>query len=322
MKIYDLIIIGLGPAGLTASIYASRYKLNNLIIGKQLAGEIGLAHKVENLPGFKTVSGLEWGQKTLEQVKYLGAEAVTGEVGRIEINKDQAGFRVYLAGDGQSDFTAKALIVATGSERRRLDIPGEKDYLGKGVSYCTTCDSPFFKDKTVVIIGGSDAAVSGVVHTAEFAQKVYLIYRGDQLRAEPAWLDEYRKIEAAGKAEAIYNTNVSEIKGDDQHVTGVVLDTDYKGSSFLQTDGVFVEIGGVPGTGLLKPLGVKIDDIGFTQEAEDMSTNIPGLFVAGDITQHSNILKQAITACAQGALAAASAYKYLKKEQAPRILGV
>ncbi|MBU0618701.1 FAD-dependent oxidoreductase [Patescibacteria group bacterium] len=320
MKMYDLIIIGLGPAGLTASIYASRYKLNNLVIGKQLAGEIGLAHKVENMPGFKTISGLEWGQRTLDQIKHLGAGVITNEVGRIE--KIKAGFRVYLAGDNQPDYESQALIVATGSERRRLNIPGEQEYVGKGISYCTTCDAPFFRDKTVVVIGGSDAAVSGVVHTAEFAKKVYLVYRRDQLRAEPAWLDEYQKISKAGKAEAIYNTNVVEIKGNGQRLTGVVLDKPYKNSVELNCDGVFIEIGGVPGTGLLKPLGVEINDKDFTQEAEDMSTNVPGLFVAGDITQHSNILKQAITACAQGALAAASVYKYLKKEQAPRILGV
>lgn len=320
MKKYDLIIVGLGPAGLTASIYASRYKLKNLLVGKQLAGELGLAHKIENIPGFKAISGLEWGKKTLEQAKNLGAESLVAEVGRVK--KTDQGFKLFLSGDDKADYLAQSLIVATGSERRRLGVPGEKAYVGKGVSYCTTCDAPFFKDKVVVIVGGSDAAVSGAVHTAEFARKVYVVYRGDQLRAEPAWLEEYKKMEAKGKTETIYNTNVKEIKGNGSKVTHLTFDNPYKGTTKFACDGVFIEIGGVPGTSLLQPLGVEIGEDGLVKEKKDMSTNIEGLFVAGDITQHSEILKQAITAMAQGALAAASVYKYLKKETAPKILGV
>ena len=327
MNIFDVIIIGAGPAGLTASIYASRYKLSNLVIGKQLGGELALAHKIENYPGFISISGLELCSKFKEQVERLGARVLLKEVGKIEkvkseklkVKSHSSKFKVYLSKD--EVYEAKALIVATGSERRRLNIPGEKEYMGKGVSYCTTCDAGFFKDKVVALIGGSDSAVSGAIQTAEYAKKVYIIYRKDQLRAEPVWIDKWKEIETAGKGATIYGTNITEILGD-KLVTGIRLDRVYQGNQVLNVDGVFIEIGGVPGTTLVQSLGVKLDETGHAVVAEEMETNIPGLFCAGDMTDKSKIMKQAITAEAQGAIAAGSAYKFIKKEQAPRILGV
>lgn len=315
---YDLIIIGLGPAGMTASIYASRYKLKNLLIGEVLAGELSKGSRIENLPGFISVSGLEWGEKVKKQVEKLGAKVVIGRVGRIE-KKDKE-FKVYT--ETGEEYQAKTLIVATGSERRKLGIPGEKEYLGRGISYCTTCDAPFFRDKRVALIGGSDAAVSSAVHSAEYAKKVYIIYRRDKLRAEPIWLEEWKKIEKKGQGETIYNTNITEILGDGNKVKGVKLDNPYQGKDTLDLDGVFIEIGGVPGTSLLKPLGVNLTETGYVQVNDAMETNLPGLYAAGDITDKSIVLVQAITAMAQGAIAAASAYKYLKGEKAPQILGV
>lgn len=321
---YDLIIIGLGPAGLMASIYASRYKLKNLLIGEVLAGELSKGSRIENLPGFVSISGLEWGEKTKKQVEKLGAKVVIGKVGRIESKKtpkhQNSKFKIYT--ESGEEYQAKTLIVATGSERRKLGIPGEKEYLGKGISFCTACDAPFFRDKTVALIGGSDAAVSGAVHTAEYAKKVYIIYRRDKLRAEPIWLEEWQKIKKKGKGETIYNTNITEILGDGTKVTGVKLDNPYQDKDTLSLDGVFIEIGGIPGTFLLKPLGVNLTETGYVQVNDAMETNLPGLYAAGDITDKSIVLVQAITAMAQGALAAASAYKYLKGEKAPKILGV
>ncbi len=314
----DLIIIGLGPAALTASIYASRYQLKNLIIGEVLAGELSKASRIENLPGFVSIPGLEWGEKVKEQVEKLGAKVVLGRVGRIE--KKGKKFTVYT--EAGEKYQAKTIIVATGSERRKLSIPGEKAYTGRGVSFCTTCDAPFFRDKTVALIGGSDAAVSGAVHTAEYAKKVYIIYRRDKLRAEPIWMEEWNEIEKKGKGETIYKTNITAILGDETRVTGVKLDKPYQGKKSLVLDGVFIEIGGVPGTSLLKPLGVNLTETGYVQVNEAMETNIPGLYAAGDMTDKSVVLVQAITAMAQGAIAAASAYKYLKGEKAPQILGV
>lgn len=313
-KMYDVLIIGVGPAGLTASIYASRYKLNNLLLGKTLGGTIALAHKVENYPGFESIPGLEWSVKTMEQVKKLGAEVVMKGAGRVE--KTETGFKVTT--ETGEVFEGKTLIFAAGSERRKLNIPGENTYLGKGVSYCTTCDAPFFREKTVALIGGSDAAVSGSVHTAEFAKKVYIIYRKDKLRAEPIWIEQARQ---NPKIEAIYNTNITEVLGDGNRVTSVKLDVPYNGSDSLVLDGVFIEIGSVPGSALAASMGVELLDTGHVKVNEVMETNIKGVFASGDLTDRSMALPQMITACAQGAQAAASAYKFLKGQQAPRILG-
>jgi len=323
---FDLIIIGIGPAGLMASIYASRYKLNNLLIGEVLAGELSKGAKIENLPGFISTSGLEWGEKMKEQVEKLGAKVIYDRVGRIEklkIKNEKLKITAFLVKtEAGKEYKAKTLIVATGSERRKLNIPGEKDYLGKGVSYCTTCDIPFFRNKMVTMIGGSDSAVSGAVHAAEFTKKVYIIYRRDQLRAEPVWIEEWREIEKKGKGETVYGTNITEILGDGNKVTGVKLDKTYNGKDKLDLDGVFIEVGGVPGTSLLKPLGINLTETGYVQVNDAMETNLPGLYAAGDITDKSIVLVQAITAMAQGAIGAASAYKYLKGEKAPQILGV
>jgi len=315
MEVYDLIIVGSGPAGLTASIYASRYKLSNLVIGKQLGGELGLAHKIENYPGFTSISGLELAEKWKQQVESFGAKVMAKEAGKIEV---EGGFFKVQVSENEV-YQARALIVATGSERRRLNIPGEKEYMGKGVSYCHTCDGPFFKDKTVVIIGGADSAVSGAVHTAEYAKKVYVVYRKDELRAEPAWVEEWKKLEASGKGETIYNVNAKEILGDGNKVTGVKLDKD---DNVIKTDGVFIEIGSVPGTALVQSLGVSLAENGHVVVNEEMGTNIPGLFCCGDMVDKSAKFKQAIWAMAQGARASASVFKYLKKETAPQIKGI
>lgn len=310
----ELLIIGSGPAGLMASVYASRYKISHLVIGKLLGGTLTMGHRIENFPGFTSISGVELAERMKEQVESLGGEIVFDEV--VKIKKEKKGFGVLTGG---GEFRSQALIVATGTERRKLGIPGEKEYLGRGVSYCTTCDLPFYRGKVVALIGGSDAAVSGAVHAAEVAGKVYIIYRGEKLRAEPVWVKEAL---ANPKIEVIYNTNLKEIVGDGQRVTGVKLDNPYRGKKELALDGIFIEIGGVPGTSLLIPLGVKVDEKGFVVVDERMRTNIPGIFAAGDLTDKSLIIQQAVTACAQGAIAAASAFHYLKGKKAPQILGI
>ncbi|HUS60348.1 MAG TPA: FAD-dependent oxidoreductase [Nevskiaceae bacterium] len=302
---YDVLIIGSGPAGLTASIYASRYKLSNLVIGRVLGGMMTSAHKIENYPGFASISGAELSQKMGEHVKTLGAEILADGVSKIE--KTETGFKVTTE-NGQ-DFEGKVLIVATGTERRKLDVPGEKEYLGRGVSYCTACDIPFFKDKIVALIGGSDAAVSGAIHATAFVKKAYIIYRREKLRAEPVWVEEVLK---NPKIEVIYKTNITEILGDGTKVTGVKLDSPHQGTEKLTLDGVFIEIGGVPGTQLLKPLGVELDEGGFVKVKPDMSTNITGVFAAGDIANIAGEFQQIVTAASEGAMAAFSAFKYLK----------
>lgn len=301
----DLIIIGAGPAGLTASIYASRYQLKNVVLGKTIGGTITLAHKVENYPGFVSISGLELGQKMAEQVKKLGVKILTENVIRLE--KKGSGFR--LATESKQELEGKTVIIATGTARRKLNVPGEKEYLGKGVSYCTTCDAAFFKGKKVSLVGGSNAAVAGAIHLAELADQVFIIYRRKELRAEPIWVERALKIP---KIKVIYETNVIEVLGDGEKVTEVKLDKPYQNQEKIEVDGVFIEIGGVPGSELAKDLGVDLDEKGFVKVKADMRTNIPGVFAAGDIANATGEFRQLVTAVAEGALAADSAYRYLK----------
>lgn len=309
MKSVDLVIVGAGPAGLTAAIYASRYRVSNLVLGEQKGGTIGLAKAVENYPGFERVSGLELTEKFEQQAVKLGSEVVYDPADRAE--KKGEGFEV-MTNSGEK-IEAKSLILATGTQRRKLNVPGETEFLGRGVSYCTTCDAPFFKEKTVVLVGGSDAAVSGAIQAAEYAAKVYIVYRGEVLRAEPIWVE---KALGNPKIEAVYKTNLTAIKG--ERVVGAVeLDQEFKGSRELVTDGVFIEIGGMPGTALAQTLGVELNEAGFVKVSREMATNLPGVFAAGDMTDFWPQFQQLVTAQAMGAVAAASAYGYLKKQTAP-----
>ncbi|MDP2860728.1 MAG: FAD-dependent oxidoreductase, partial [bacterium] len=299
---YDLIIIGLGPAGLTASIYASRYKLRHVVIGKNLGGEMTLASSVENFPGFSAISGLELGQKMTKQAKTLGAEIVYGEIvgaEKIEGGGGSEGFRVRLGGGEERRYEGKTLIIASGTERRKLGVPGEMEFLGRGVSYCATCDATFFRGKTVAVIGGANAAVQAAVHLSEFADRVYIIYRGEALRAEPMWADR-----ATGnpKVEVIYKTNIVRVVGKEgsklkaqsskidttkdkqtsnKTVQAVELDNPYHGNNLLSVDGVFIEAGGVPTTAIAKEMGVELTEAGFIKVNDDMSTSASGVFAAG-----------------------------------------
>lgn len=315
LKSFDLIIIGAGPAGLSASIYASRYRIKHLVIGKELGGAMALASSVENYPGFKKISGMELTKKMTEQVKTLGGEIVNDSVVEFKIQNScpagrQAKFKILTESGRECE--TRTIILATGTRRRELGVPGEKEYLGRGVSYCATCDAAFFRDKTVAVIGGSNAAAMGAVHLTEFAKKVYLIYRRKPLRAEPILKE---RAEKNSKIEIIYETNATEILGDGNRVTGIRLDRPYQGSKKLAEDGVFIEIGGVPGTELVKPLGVELDEKGFVKVASDMSTNVLGVFAAGDIANAAGELQQIITAASEGAIAATSVYRWLTKKE-------
>jgi len=303
--VYDLIIIGTGPAGLSASIYASRYRIPHLLIGSQLGGAMSWAASVENYPGFDKITGFDLAQKMIDQVKKLGIEIKN--TGIIEIKTKGTNFE--LKTESNEQFEAKTLIVATGTQRRKLNVPGEAEYLGKGVSYCSTCDGAFFKGKTVVVVGGSNAAVMSALHLAAIAQKVYLIYRKKPLRADPLWI---QRAEAETKIEIIYETNVLEILGDGQKVTALKLDKTYQGSDQMKIDGIFIEIGGIPGVDLAKKIGMELDERGYIKVKPDMSTNIPGVFASGDVANSTGEFQQIVTAVSEGAIAANSAYKLLK----------
>ncbi len=299
-KIYDLVIIGGGPAGLAASIYASRYKVNHLVIAKEPGGQAVEAHKVENWPGTVSISGLELTQKMREHAKKLGGEIVMDSVSSAAKAEN-----VFAITTHAGQYRAKNLILALGMEYRKLAIPGEEEFKGKGVSYCSACDAPFFKDKITAVVGGGNSAASAAQLLSEYASKVYVIYRGDKLKCDPSYCANFDK---NPKIEIIYSANVKEIKGDGK-VQKISLDKEHKGSNELDLGGVFIEIGSEPGVELTRQLGVSTDDQGYIIVNSDQSTNVPGIWAAGDATTGSNKLRQIVTAAAEGAVAAASVYK-------------
>lgn len=303
---YDLVIIGAGPAGLNASVYASRYGLKNLVVGEIPGGLTTNTHEIGNWLGEEKITGFEFAQKATAHVKSLGVEIKSTLVDQIKKDKDGR-FNLLLA-DG-STIQAKAVLIATGTKHRKLGVPGEKELLGKGVSYCATCDGFFYKGKTVGIIGGSDSAASAAVYMADIAKKVYLIYRKDKLRAETFWVSN---IEKSKNIEVIYNTNVKKIVGREK-IEKVSLDNMYNGKNDLKLDGLFIEIGFTPATALVEELGVGIDEDGYIKVEPDGRTAVQGIWAAGDITTGSNKFKQIITAASEGAICANSIQEYLKR---------
>ena len=319
--IYDLIIIGAGPAGLSAGLFSGRYKMKTAIISKVLGGTPLEAHLVENWPGIKSITGPELSKKMLEQVKALeSVEIITKEITGVKKHKDL--FNVYTNvitnvitsksknKNADHGMRAKSLILAMGNRPRKLEIPGEAEFLGKGVSYCVTCDGPLFQDKTVAVIGGGNSACTGALPLSEYAKKIYLIYRKGCLRADEMVKE---KIEKNPKIEIIYNTNVLEILGKNS-VESVKIDNSYQNKNSLKVQGVFVEIGSVPNIALCQNLGVELDNMNQIKVniRENYSTNISGVFGAGDITDATS-MRQIITAAAEGAVAARGAYDYLQQ---------
>ncbi len=292
---YDIIIIGGGPAGVSASVYAKRYKLNSLLICKEIGGMVSESHIIENFLGFNNISGQELSNKFEEQLKYLGVEIKYNEVTDIEKNGDS-----FLVIDKENNkHETKNIILALGTKKRKLNVPGEDEFLGKGVSYCYVCDSPFFQDKVVSVIGGSDSVAKASLLLSQYANKVYIIYRKTNLRCEPFYLDLIKNKE---NIEIVTDTTVDKINGDNS-VTSVLLSNNNE----LKLDGVFIEIGTIPMTNLTKKLGINLDENGYIITDENQETNIKGIYAAGDITNKR--LKQIITAISQGAIAADSIFR-------------
>lgn len=312
---YDLIIIGAGVAGMTASIYASRYKINHLIFGETPGGQGMLAGQVENYPGYVSIPGPELMQKMIEQVKNYGVEIRQERVEGLEGIEGKEGKKVFKVKMAKGEYQAKTLILALGASFRHLNIPGEDKFLGKGVSYCTTCDAPLFRDKVVAVVGGGDSAVTGAIHAAAFAKKVFIIHRRDEYRAEPTWVEKLRKIK---RIEEVLSNEVKEIEGGER-VEKVILKNPYKGSSSLKVDGVFIEAGQVPSSALAKQLEIELDERGYVKVNPGMETNVPGVFAAGDIAaiQGGILFRQFVTAASDGARAAASVYQYFHKGAVP-----
>lgn len=305
---YDTIVIGAGAAGCSAAIYATRYNLKTLMLGGPMPGGlISEALDVENYPGYLSISGPKLAQNFVDQAVALGAEYKVEIADRITQRDDASTSKSeYVIHTTSGDYVTRSIILATGTHHRKLGIPGELEFAGRGVSYCSTCDAPFFKGKTVAVVGGGNSAVEGAQDIAAHADKVYIIYRS-ALKAAPVYVDRLRSNK---KITEISNMVISRINGD-KTVNSVTLDGLYRGSDTLATDGVFIQIGYAPQNDLAKNLGVEIDIFGYVKVDAGMGTSIPGIFCAGDLNNGSNQLHQQITSAAEGAIAGQSAYRHL-----------
>jgi thioredoxin reductase (NADPH) len=302
---HDLCIIGSGPAGLTASIYASRYKVDHIIVGELTGGLMTSSHKICNYPSEIEITGMELSQKMADHVLQLGAGILAESV--IAIRKTTDWFEIELSGNQL--LKARTVLLTTGTRHKHLGLENEEALTGHGISYCATCDAMFYRNKTVAVIGGSDSANTASLYLAEIASKVIQIYRGNSLRGETAWIEQ---IEKNPKIELVMNTNVTGLTGD-QQLEAVELDRPYQGNTTLKIDGLFVEIGSDPDLKLIQQLQLQTDQKGFIITQPDQTTSLPGVWAAGDITTNSNQFRQIITACSEGAIAAESIFKFMKR---------
>lgn len=295
---YDLIIVGSGPAGLTAAIYAARYKLNVLVIGKLLGGLAGTANKIWNFPSYIEINGIELMLKMNEQVKKLGVEIIGEEVVKVEGSDGN-----FIVKTKKKEYFSKKIVYASGTVHKKLGAKNEDKFLGKGVAYCATCDATFYKDKKVGVVGGGDSALTAALLLSEFANEVIIIYRGaDFKKANPSWVEQ---VEKNKKIKILFNEEVSEINGS-QMVEGVKL----KSGKDLELGGVFIEIGSVPDTYVLSSLKIKRDEKGYIIVDRSQKTSVVGFYAAGDVT--NGVLKQIVIACGEGAVAGFGAYREIK----------
>ncbi len=303
--IYDLIIIGGGPAGISAAIYAARQRLRILLITKDFTGQLGRkAIAIENYLGFEKVSGLNLIKKFENHLKRYKVEILRDKVRKVRKTKEI--FFVLTA--NKKTFQAKTVIVASGADPRPLEVPGEKEFIGRGVSYCTSCDAPVFKDKAVAVIGGGNSAFEAAIALNKWAKKIYILEYGDKVVADKENQEAVKKIK---KIELILRANLKEIKGDKFVKSVIYQDRKTKTDKTLSVEGVFVEIGSQPATSFVKGM---VDFNGRDEiivNAKTGETSTPGLFTAGDVDD--NPYKQIVVAAGEGAKAALSVFKYLQK---------
>lgn len=301
-KKYQLIVVGGGPAGLTAGLYSARAGLTVLLIEKEvIGGQIANADRVDNYPGFpKGISGFGLVQLIQQQAMNHGLETMSGEVTGLT-----SGYGNNMVITTEGDFIAQAVIIAGGLQFRKLEVPGESEFMGRGVSYCATCDGPLFRDKTVAVIGGGDTALTDALSLSKFASRVKIIHRRNQLRASKVLQGRAR---ADSKIEFIWDSVVTEVKGEKKVTDLVLKNTQNDTISLLAVDGVFVAIGLITNTEYLRGV-LPLDEWGYIITTELMETTVPGIFAAGDIRHNS--VKQAIAAAGDGAVAALSAEKFV-----------
>ena len=301
-KSYDVIIIGAGPAGMTAALYASRANLSVLLLDRGIyGGQMNNTAAIENYPGFKSILGPDLAKDMYESATQFGAEYAYGSVESVEDHGD-----VKIVTTDSDTFETKALVIGTGSEYRKLGVPGEDMYGGRGVSYCAVCDGAFFRNKHVVVIGGGDSAIEEGTYLTQLADKVTVIHRRDQLRAQQILQD---RAFANPKMEFVWNSNVTEIIGDDKKVTGVKVNNNKTGEDReIAVDGVFIYVGINPITKPFSDLGIT-DDNGWIETNDHMETKVPGIFAVGDVRKKD--LRQVATAVGEGGTAGQGVYTYI-----------
>lgn len=302
--LYDLIIIGADSAGLMAGIYAARKKLNTLILTKKVGGQSVLTNAIENLPGFETISGIDFISKMRKQTEKYGVK-IEERVEVKEIKKEDKEF-VISTESANMIYRARAVIIATGRKPRALKIPGEKEFIGKGVSFCTICDAPFFSGKDVAVIGSGNSGLESALDLLKYANKIYILESANRIRR-----DEYLcgKLKESGKAQFIVNARAKEIKGEKFVERLIYQDINDGKEKELDVQGIFINIGWLAATDFLTGF-VELNEFGeIIVDCKTMKTSVEGIFAAGDVTD--GIYKQSVMAAADGAKAALSAYNYL-----------
>lgn len=308
-KIYDTIIIGAGPGGLTSAIYTSRANMSTLLIDRGVpGGQLQNTEEIENFPGFSHISGPDLAMKMFEHAQKFGAKYEYGNVENIIKDEETKTFNINA---GSKAYQAKTVVVATGTKYKKLGVPGEEEFTGRGVSWCAVCDGAFYKNKHVVVVGGGDSAVEEATYLTKFASKVTVIHRRDKFRAQPILVERMLKNE---KVEVIYDTVVNEILGTNGKVSGVVLqnasyDGDVKGGSILECDGVFEYVGMDPISDFVKDLKIT-DEFGWIKTNHKMKTSVEGLFAIGDV--RADAIRQVVTATGDGCVAAIEARHYVE----------
>lgn len=302
-KQYDVIVIGAGPGGMTAALYASRANLSVLMLDRGIyGGQMNNTAAIENYPGFSSVMGPDLAENMYQGSTQFGAEYAYGNVEGIE---DHGAIKVVKT--DTDSFEAKAVVIATGSEYRKLGVPGEEAYGGRGVSYCAVCDGAFFKGREVIVVGGGDSAVEEGLYLTQLASKVTVIHRRDQLRAQKIIQD---RAFANDKMNFIWNSNVEEVLGDDQKVTGVKVVNNQTGEEqTIDASGVFIYVGILPKTEQFGDLGIT-DETGWIPTDKDMATKVPGIFAIGDV--RAKDLRQITTAVGDGGVAGQQVFKYIE----------
>lgn len=305
--LYDVIVIGGGPAGFAAAMYLGRKKLKcALFEGDIFGGQMTKTGFIDDYPGVLQTDGLGLTDIMKTQAESMGSEIKNEKITEIGITGTKS-FRVRSAKNG---YDCRAIIMATGVNVRKLDVPGEEKFAGRGVSYCTVCDAPLFRNKTVAVVGGGNAAIDGAQLLSKYAAKVYIVHRRNEFRADHLLVEA---VLGTSNIESVLSAVVERIEGT-RFVEKIVLKsiTPEATISELKVDGVFVEIGGIPTSQLVKPLGVALDERGYIRVDKSQATSVPGIFAAGDVTDFQ--LKQIATAVGQGAQAAISAADYLMRQ--------